>query len=125
MSRLTGMILVVDDEEIVREVCSEMVASFGLHVLTASDGQEAVEVFSQNAERISCVILDLTMPKIDGMTAFREIVRITPDAKVILSSGYDEKESLQRLSGPGLAGFIQKPYTLEKLYSVLVNAIYT
>ena len=51
----------------------------------------------------------------------RELVRVRPDAKVILSSGYDERDSLQQLPGQGLAGFIQKPYTLEKLYSVLLN----
>jgi CheY-like chemotaxis protein len=121
-SALSGMVLVVDDEEIVRNVCKAMVQSFGMQVLTASDGREAVEVFRQNADGIGLVILDLTMPNMDGMTAFRELVRIRPGVKVILSSGYNEQDSIQRMSGTGLAGFIQKPYTMTGLREALEKA---
>jgi CheY-like chemotaxis protein len=110
-----GTVLVVDDEEIVRDICKEMIESFGMKVLTASDGRHALEVFRQNAERISLVILDLTMPVMDGITAFRELVRIRPGVKIILSSGYDEQDSLRQLCGEGLAGFIKKPYHLKDL----------
>ncbi|NJD56253.1 MAG: PAS domain S-box protein [Nitrospirae bacterium] len=110
-----GTVLVVDDEDIVRNICKEMIESFGMQALTASDGRHALEVFRQNAERISLVILDITMPVMDGITAFRELVRIRSDVKVILSSGYDEQDSLRQLSGEGLAGFIKKPYTLKDL----------
>ncbi len=119
---LSGTVLIVDDEEIVRAVCKDMLTAFGMQVMTASDGEEALEVFGDNADRIDYIIMDLTMPKMDGMTAFRELIRIRPDAKVILSSGYDQKDSLQQLSGKGLTGFIQKPYTLDNLYRVLSNA---
>jgi len=118
----SGTVLVVDDEEIVRMVCKEMVEAMGLSVLTAVDGRDAVDVFTRHADSISHVILDLSMPNMDGMAAFTELVRIKPGLKVILSSGYDEQDSLQRLSGPGLAGFIQKPYSLQNLRDALAKA---
>jgi len=119
---VSGTVLVVDDEEIVRRVCREMVEAMGLQVLTAVDGRDAVDVFNRRADSISHVILDLSMPNMDGMTAFQELVRIRPGVKVILSSGYDEQDSLQRLSGPGPAGFIQKPYSLQNLRDALEKA---
>jgi len=119
---MSGTVLVVDDEEIVRMVCKEMVETMGLQVLTAVDGRDAVDVFTRHADSISHVILDLSMPNMDGMAAFTELVRIKPGLKVILSSGYDEQDSLQRLSGPGLAGFIQKPYSLQNLRDALAKA---
>lgn len=116
---VSGTVLVVDDEEIVRIVCREMVEAMGLPVLTAVDGRDAVNVFTRHADSISHVILDLSMPNMDGMAAFTELVRIKPGVKIIMSSGYDEQESLQRLSGRGLAGFIQKPYSLKNLRDAL------
>jgi len=65
------------------------------------------------------MILDLTMPKMDGVTAFGEVSRIRPDVRVILSSGYGQKEATRRFVGKGLAGFIQKPYTLANLRNTL------
>ena len=116
---LSGTVLVVDDEESVRDVCCKMVESFGLSVMTASDGREAVDVFCRNADSISHIILDLTMPKMDGMATFKELIRIRPGVKVLLSSGYDEQESIQRLSGLGFAAFIQKPYSMQNLLDAL------
>src|SRR3990172_9613307 len=121
-SALNGTVLVVDDEEIVRNVCKEMVQSFGMQVLTASDGRDAVEMFRNSPGKISHVILDLTMPNMDGMTAFKELVRIWPGVNVILSSGYNEQDSIQRISDQGIAGFIQKPYSLAKLREALEKA---
>lgn len=121
-SAMSGTVLVVDDEEIVRNVCKEMVVALGMRVLTAVDGRDAVDLFAKHADHIDLVILDLSMPNMDGMTAFQELVRIRPGVKVILCSGYDEQDSLQRLSGQGLAGFIQKPYSLAKLREALEKA---
>jgi len=117
-----GTVLVVDDEEFVREVCKEMVEALGRPVLTAVDGRDAVAVLTRHAEAISHVILDLSMPNMDGMAALQELVLIKPGLKVILSSGYDQQESIQQLSGRGLAGFIQKPYSLKSLHDALERA---
>ena len=114
----SGTVLLVDDEETVRGVGAEMLQEFGFATLTANNGREAVEIFSSTPD-IAFVILDLTMPHMDGEQCFRELRRLDPDVKVILSSGYSEHEVTRKFVGKGLAGFIQKPYTL----SVLKEAI--
>ncbi|HRY60873.1 MAG TPA: PAS domain S-box protein, partial [Candidatus Fermentibacter sp.] len=103
-------VLVVDDEETVRTVARLSLEKCGFGVLTAVDGRECTEIFRENAGRIDLVLLDMTMPHLNGEEAFRELRRIRPDIRVILSSGYNEMDAAGRFSGKGLAGFIQKPY---------------
>jgi len=119
----TGTILVVDDERTVRELTQEVFEDAGFTVLTASDGVEGVEVFRAHKDEISVVVLDLTMPRMDGEEAFREIRKIRKDARVILSSGYNELDATDRFSGKGLAGFIQKPYRVDELLKALHKAL--
>jgi len=111
----SGTVLLVDDEETIRMLGKEMLQTLGYQVLTASDGREAVEVFELNLDSISCVLLDLTMPELDGEQTFRELRRLKPDLRVIISSGYNELEVTQKFVGKGLAGFIQKPYKLAEV----------
>ena len=110
-----GTILVADDEESVCAVGKRMLERQGFTVLTAADGREALEVFRQHDPEIVCVLLDLTMPHLDGEQVFRELRRIRKDVRVIVSSGYNEQEITQRFAGKGLAGFIQKPYQCASL----------
>ena len=114
----SGTVLLVDDEETVRGVGTEMLQEFGFTTLTANNGREAVEIF-RSTPGIAFVILDLTMPRMDGEQCFRELRLLDPDVKVIISSGYSEHEVARKFVGKGLAGFIQKPYKL----SVLKEAI--
>ncbi len=118
-----GAVLVVDDEEMVRNLCKSMVERFGYPVMTASDGEEAVALFREHADEIACVILDLTMPNKDGMATFEELQRIRGDIKVIISSGFDEQEVTQRFVGKELAGIIKKPYQLENIRSELIRVL--
>ena len=110
-----GTILLVDDEDSVLAVGKRVLEHVGFEVLTAADGRDAVDVFRARADEITCVILDLTMPHMDGEAALREIRRIKEDARVILASGYSAREVTTRFAGKGLAGFIQKPYSLGTL----------
>jgi PAS domain S-box-containing protein len=110
----SGTVLLVDDEETVRGIGVEMLKELGFTVITANDGREGVAVFKQHPE-IAFVILDLTMPHMDGEQCFRELRQLRPDVRVILSSGYNEQEVTQRFVGKGLAGFVQKPYKLSML----------
>ncbi len=110
-----GTVLVVDDDESVRRVAQDMLAALGFDVLTAGDGQEGVEIFRRRAADIELVVLDLSMPRMSGEEAFREIREAAPEARVILASGYDEQESIRLFAGQGLSGFIQKPYRLTNL----------
>jgi CheY-like chemotaxis protein len=118
MFRGEGTVLLVDDEETVLAISSEMLREFGFTVITAIDGQEAVKAFKTNPG-LHCVILDLTMPHLDGEQTFRELRMLDPNVKVIMSSGYSEYEVTQKFAGKGLAGFIQKPYKMSALREVL------
>jgi CheY-like chemotaxis protein len=117
-----GVALVVDDEETVREVALRMMEALGFTTLAARDGREAVEIYRKNAARIRLVLLDLTMPQMDGEETFRAIRAINSSATVILMSGFTEMESLDRFRGTGLAAFLQKPFSLESLKEVVQRA---
>jgi two-component system, cell cycle sensor histidine kinase and response regulator CckA len=119
----SGMILVVDDEEPVRALCQKAVRRLGFRTLAAADGAEALRVYREHAAEIVCVILDLTMPKMNGAVAFAALQAINPQVKVILCSGYDEGTASEQFVGQGLAGFIQKPYRLELLQVALEQAL--
>jgi PAS domain S-box-containing protein len=106
----TGTILVADDEDGCRRVTANMLQAVGFTVLTAADGSEAVDVFRQHRDEIVLVILDLVMPRMGGEETFRELRRMCPDVRVLLTSGYNHQEASEGLIGRGLAGFIQKPY---------------
>ena len=111
----SGTVLVVDDEESVRNTARGMLEQLGFCVLTAANGAEALETYRAHRDGIVCVLLDLTMPKMDGKETFQQIRLINPAAIVLLSSGYNEQLAIQQFVGSGLAGFIQKPYQLSVL----------
>lgn len=115
-------ILIIDDDPEVRSVGASMLERLGYRALTAAHGREGLEVFRDRAEEIACVILDLTMPEMSGEEVFRELQSLKRDVCVILSSGYNEQDVIQRFAGKGLAGFIQKPYRVANLREML-NAI--
>jgi two-component system, cell cycle sensor histidine kinase and response regulator CckA len=110
-----GTVLIVDDEEIVRDIARRIAEQAGFSVLVAGDGEEAIRLYRQHQNRITCVLLDLTMPKMDGVATLRELRRIHPEVHVILSSGYGEEGATKGCSELGLAGFIQKPYELDTM----------
>ena len=105
-----GTILVVDDEIMVLNIARRVLERAGYEVLTAGDGQEGYEMFCRHSQDISLVLLDVTMPRMDGDETFRKMRRVKDDLRVLLTSGYNEQEATHDLKGPGLAGFIQKPY---------------
>lgn len=110
-----GKLLIVDDEEMILKICRNALEKKGFSILSASDGEEAVSVFKNNSSDIQCVVLDLKMPRMDGISAFREIRKIKPDTRVILTSGYSETEATDLFADEGLDGFIQKPYQIREL----------
>ncbi|WP_005034203.1 hybrid sensor histidine kinase/response regulator [Holophaga foetida] len=118
-----GTILVVDDEPDIRETACIALETLGFTVLTAADGQEAVEVFQNYRNEIRAILMDLTMPRVDGKEAFHQIRSIDPRACVILSSGYSEQDIRHTFTGEGPAGFIQKPYHIKEMQRVLVDCL--
>ena len=127
LSDNSGTILVVDDEEVVRSMTKSFLEVLGFSVLTANDGREALEFFRRpsTAYEIDAVILDLSMPHMDGIEVFRELHRLRADLPILLSSGYNEREATSCFSGMRLAGFLHKPYTIallkEKLHEVIAR----
>jgi CheY-like chemotaxis protein len=117
--RGTGTILLVDDEEPVRNVAGRMLERLGFAVIRAGDGREAVDLFRAHAPDVVCVLLDLAMPRMDGEETFRELRRIQPDVRVVLTSGYSNQEIMGRFRSAGLAGSIEKPFQLETLSTKL------
>ena len=122
-AELSGVVLVVDDEDFVRDVCRAMIEQLGFRVLTAVDGGDAVRVFQEHRVEIAVVLLDMTMPQLDGLATFRELRKCRPDVRVILCSGFSEQEIAERFAGEGLAGFIQKPYSMERLHEVITRVL--
>lgn len=116
---ISGTVLVVDDEKQVLRVCRKMVELCGFTVITACDGIDAITKFREHADEIVAVLLDLTMPNMDGITAMGEILSIRPGIKVILSSGFNEAELSERITNHAPAGFIRKPYTMSVLETEL------
>jgi signal transduction histidine kinase/CheY-like chemotaxis protein len=116
-------VLVVDDEELVRDVARSALEMEGYRVLQAKDGHEAVALFRENADGIEVVVLDLTMPRMDGAEALFAIRQIAREVPVVLSSGYSEEDTMARSAGlPGVS-FIQKPYTPARLVARVRDAL--
>jgi CheY-like chemotaxis protein len=110
-----GTVLVVDDDETVRTLAKRALERYGYTVLLAEDGEQGVEVFRRDADRIGCVILDLTMPVMSGEQALPRMRAIRADVPVILSSGFDEVEAQRRFASTSASAFLQKPYDAESL----------
>ena len=98
-----------------RAVTSRLVQACGFEVLQAVDGRHAVEVFTQNRSRIRAVLLDATMPQLNGAEAFREMHQIDPGVKVLMVSGYSQEEAAEQPLSPSPSGFLQKPFRQEEL----------
>lgn len=114
----SGTVLLVDDEETIRALGSEMLKELGYQVITAEDGRQGLDIFNSRKD-ITLVILDLTMPHMDGEQCFRALRQVDPNVRIVMSSGFNEQEVSEKFVGKGLCGFIQKPYTLSSLRDVL------
>ena len=118
-----GAVLLIDDHDDAREVGAIVLERAGFAPLAASSGEEGVALFETHAADLVLVLLDLTMPGIDGVETYRRMRAIRPDVPVILCSGYPEHSALGGFSELGLAGFLQKPYSpaamLDQIRSIL------
>jgi len=121
--RGSGTGLVIDDESTVRQVASAALQRNGFEVLAAENGQAGVDLFRSQSDRISLVLLDLTMPVMGGEQAFDLLRAIRADIPVVLSSGYDESEAAGKFAGKDFAGFIHKPYDANRLIEAVGSAL--
>lgn len=110
----TGLALVVDDDEALRTIARRVLERTGFEVLESSTGEEGVAVHRRHVGAIRLVVLDLTMPGMNGVDALREIRRVDPAVPVIVASGYAAQDSVEDLRSPGVS-FLQKPYSALQL----------
>ena len=117
-----GVVLVIDDDMSVRQIVAKMLASLGFSVIDAAGGRQGLRALEQRAREISLVLLDMTMPDMDGEETLRAIRKLSP-VPVVLMSGYGESEAMLRFASQRLAGFLQKPFTAQQIGDVLSQAL--
>jgi len=120
---MSGTIMLVDDEETVLSVGRKMLEKAGFDVLTAMNGHEAIKIYKIMHSELLCVLLDLTMPHMDGKETYKELRKIHKMVPVIICSGYNEHDVVSQFSNNGFAGFIQKPYRYNKLITTIDRVI--
>ena len=108
-------ILLVDDEKVITDVTSEMLAELGYQILIAGCGEKALEIYRENKNRIDLVIMDMIMPTMGGGETFKKMKAINPKVKVILSSGYTLNGEAKQIMAQGVLAFLQKPYNLDEI----------
>lgn len=118
-----GRILVVDDEEVIRDLATDMLEMLGYEVMTAEDGLRAVEDYAERLADIDLAIIDMIMPNMGGRECFRRLRELRPDLRAILSTGYGRDGAAQEILDEGMVGFVQKPYRIEQLSEVVSRAL--
>lgn len=116
-------ILVVDDEEVLRESLRYTLESMGFEVITAVDGEQGVEMYEKHCNSIKLAIVDMVMPKLSGTECYRRIREINPDATVIITSGFAGEISIQSLQGEGVADVLRKPFRRHDLSNMVRKAL--
>jgi two-component system cell cycle sensor histidine kinase/response regulator CckA len=112
---LDGTVLLVDDEQVVRQVASHALESIGLKAIEAVDGQEAVRIYRDQAGSVDLVLLDLTMPGLTAEETILSLRAINPSVRIVVMSGYSESETMQRCATLGISGYLPKPFELADL----------
>jgi len=123
LGRLSGGVLIVDDEDSVRRLNKNLLERMGLRTYVASRGEEAVTLYNEHHKEIDCVLLDLTMPGMDGVATLEALRRVDPTVRAVLCTGYGEQVASDRFRDLKLAGFVQKPFQIGDLRSVLEGAL--
>jgi two-component system, cell cycle sensor histidine kinase and response regulator CckA len=113
-------ILLVDDEPMIRDLGRAVLSRAGFRILTAEDGAEAVEVFARQFHEIDLVILDVTMPRMSGRDAFRQMIELYPSARILFSTGYTAEDLVEV---DGSMGLLSKPYRPQELVAAVRTAL--
>jgi CheY-like chemotaxis protein len=122
MSQLP-VVLIVDDDDIVLSVVESMVQMLGFPVMTACDGIEAIAIFREHADDIGCVVLDIQMPRMNGIMTFQQLREIRENIQVIIASGYLGEANLDQLGPLQPAGYLQKPVFFQAFSELLKKCL--
>lgn len=114
-----GAVLVIDDDESIRGITQKMLERTGLDVLLAADGEAALDLYRRHAHEIRCVLLDYALTTMSSQITYRGIRKLSPSVKVILTSGFTESEAMSSFNGKGIAAFLPKPFSYQKLVETL------
>lgn len=118
-----GTVLLIDDEPSVRKLGTLILKKLGFRVLTAANGADGIETLRRHQESICLVVLDLTMPRLDGVQTFEEIQKLRLNIPVVLSSGYNEENLMERFSDQVPAGFLRKPYLVQDMEAIIQEVL--
>ncbi|MCP4150061.1 MAG: AAA family ATPase [bacterium] len=115
MAKGEGLILVIDDEPIMRKIAVKVLEDSGYEVIAAEDGEVGLETYKKHYKRVRLVLLDMLMPKMSGKETYIEMKKINPDIVVLLTSGFRDDERVDEVLSLGVSDFIEKPYTFAQL----------
>jgi CheY-like chemotaxis protein len=118
-----SLVLVVDDEEAIREAVRDILELAEIITVLAANGQEALDLFLQYGKRIGAILLDLRMPVMNGMETYRQIREVDQDVPIILSSGYDETALSLQIESDRAVSFLRKPYAIDALLTRVQTAL--
>jgi PAS domain S-box-containing protein len=123
--RGNGTVLVIDDEEHVRELIKDLLGALGYNVMCACNGEEGIKTFRENKDKISIVLLDMIMPRMGGKEVFQSLKTLHPDARIIICSGYSHEgfAGIDDLLAAGARGFVQKPFTMQTIGTALKKSL--
>jgi len=122
-ARKAGTVLLVDDEEALRIIGSSLLKAIGFSTMIASNGREALEIFRERGAGIDLVLLDMIMPEMGGVEAYREFRKLSPNIPIVICSGFNVEGFSNDIDGDDFAGSVQKPYNLDQLRDVLMNML--
>ena len=117
------VVLVVDDEEAIREAVRDILELVEIQSILAANGREAIELFNEHRPRIKAILLDLRMPVMSGSETYEKLRELDTDVRIILSSGYDEKVSTLNFDADSALVFLRKPYALDALLACVQDAL--
>ena len=123
MTQRKRTVLVVDDEDILRSLTCDLIEAEGYDVLSAGNGREAMEVFKEHGVKIGLVVLDMSMPEMDGTQTFQALREIDPALKVLVASGFSEDPHVAHLVENGAHGVIPKPFKVDELTKIVREAM--
>lgn len=122
-SPTSPLVLIVDDEEAIREAVRDILDLTGIDTILAANGQEAIELFIRHRGRIRVILLDLRMPIMSGTETYHRLRELDPDVRIILSSGYDDKVSSLNFESDEALFFLRKPYAMDALLARIQDAL--
>ncbi len=112
-------VLIVDDEDVIRDLLADVVSDRGYRVLTAASGKDAIEIVKIEKKAVNLVVLDMLMPELDGRQTYEQMKQIVPDLHVLVATGFGREDVARGLMELGIRGVVSKPFHIEDLMTLI------